>query len=478
MSLLISLPSLLTPPALFPTIPNRWRDALVSGRLVGAGDKKVVLCLLCSVLNTALAEGVRIGTSRQPHGTAAGGGFEGFKERAARLAAETARRTTNAATGAAASAFSAGSPAAGGGNEPTDEPSANRALVEACWQFLDVVLIEHAPGVPPADSSAVANQFAYYFSRLHRPGDFDLLAKGMVGLLEAGLANAPSSATTTTTATAAAAGPAASTSLLAPLAGMLSSVSSASGPATAPQRCMTETLTVLLRLVETNRKFVQHHLASENPALLVRVLVAVVASMVDWAQEGDEAKLGLVRLASIVLQTLTAQVGGGGGLPGGGAKEGLLKALNAPLEPRVVGLALATVVKRQVAAQGIETELAAAPGGGYGGGAGSSDQKVEPKTFTFSEYLVVSPFQLGVCSRAIMLTLETELNRHHPRSRFTGWSSLWISLLPLTAPRSRRCTLPSSSRSPTSRRWCANSGTKRRRDSCECGWRFRRRVGS
>ena len=379
LSLLISLPSLLTPPGLFLTIPNRWRDALVSGRVVGAGgDKKVVLCLLCSVLNTALAEGVGIGTlgggdwqqqqQQQPHHH--GSGFEGLKERAARLAAETARRTTHAATGAAASAFSAGSPAAG--NEPTDEPTARLALVEACWQFLDVVLVEHA--APAADNSnaTIANQFAYYFSRLHRSGDFDLLAKGMVGFLEAGLANP------TTTAT--------SPSLFAPLAGMLSSATGSAGPTTTTSaRCTTETLTVLLRLIETNRKFVQHHLVSENPALLVRVLVAVVASMVDWAREGEEAKLGLVRLASIVLQSLTAQVGGHGHGAGAG-KEGLLRALNAPLEPRVVGLALAAVVKRQVAAQGIETEPADA--GGYGGAA--SDQKAEAKIVTFSEYLVVS----------------------------------------------------------------------------------------
>ena len=349
----------------------------MSGRVVGAGDKKVVLCLLCSVLNTALAEGVRIGTlgggdwqqqQQQPHRH--GSGFEGLKERAANLAAETARRTTHAATGAAASAFSAGSPA--GGNEPTDEPTARLALVETCWQFLDVVLIEHAP--TSATDSPISNQFAYYFSRLHRSGDFDLLANGMVGFLEAGLANPTTTAATT------------SPSLFAPLAGILSSATGSTGPATTSARCTAETLTVLLRLIETNRKFVQHHLVSENPALLVRVLVAVVASMVGWAREGEEAKLGLVRLASIVLQSLTAQVGGGGAQGAGAGKEGMVRALNAPLEPRVVGLALAAVVKRQVAAQGIETEPADA--GGYGGA--RSDHKADVKIVTFSEYLVVS----------------------------------------------------------------------------------------
>jgi hypothetical protein len=384
---------------LFPTIPNRWRDALVSGRVVGVGggDKKVVLCLLCSVLNTALAEGVRIGNQHpqpqpQPHG-AASGGFEGLKERAARLAAETARRTTHAATGAAASTFSGGASAGGGNGEPTDELTARLALVETCWQFLDVVLVEHA--APAVDNSpTIANQFAYYFSRLHRPGDFDLLAKGMVGFLEAGLLANPT--------TAGAGLAASSSSLFAPLAGMLSSASVASGPTTAAtvtSRCTTETLAVLLRLIETNRKFVQHHLVSENPALLVRALVAVVASMVDCALEGEEAKLGLVRLASIVLQSLTAQVAGGG--HGVGGKEGLVRALNAPLEPRVIGLALAAVVKRQVAAQGIETDVADA---GYGGGGAGSDQKAEAKIVTFSEYLVVSPFLPRVVFGATLLT--------------------------------------------------------------------------
>ncbi|GAA5991447.1 hypothetical protein JCM10908_005707 [Rhodotorula pacifica] len=359
LTLPISLPSLLTPPGLFPSVPNRWREAVVSGRVVGrtpdapgggGGDKKVVLCLLCSVLNTSLAAGAAAGTSTptNPTTSATSGGFEGLRDRAARLAAETARRTTASALSAATGSTSlpGGGGAGGGYSEPTDEPTARLALVEACLQFLDVVLIEHAP-------DAETNQFAYYFARLHRAGDFELLAKGLVGFLVAALTTPTPSSTT---------------------ASLLAGVLSSSSPATAPApRCTTEAMTVLLRLIEANRKFVPS-LAAQNPALLVQLLVALQACMVNWAQEG-EPKLGMVRLASFAMQTFCAQVGALG------REDGLSRALNAPLEPRVVGIALAAVVKRQMATQGIETESERLPSG---------DLKVEQRIVTFSEYLVIS----------------------------------------------------------------------------------------
>ncbi|GAA5883269.1 hypothetical protein JCM3774_001791 [Rhodotorula dairenensis] len=373
LTLLISLPSLLTAPGLFTTTRNRWRDALVSGRVVGAGDKKVVLCLLCSVLNTALAEGIRVGHAAAPSTTATAGGLEGLKERAARLAAETARRTTDAATGRGTTT-AAYSGTAGHDATIVTPGGARLALVEACWQFLDVVLIEH-----PADDVAAAaaeNQFAYYVARLHRPADFDRLADGSVGFLVAALMTDSAAHT--------------SPSLLGSLAGAFSSSSSSttSSPtpsSAAPARCATEALVVLSRLVETNRKLVPH-LAAHDPAALVRVLVAVVACLVDWSSQGDSGLLGQVRLASIVLQTLTARVASSRSAGPDGAHDGLVRALNAPLEPRVIGPALAAIVRRQMAAQGVAGSLDAAAGS-----AGAGDSKAEtPKAVTFSEYLVIS----------------------------------------------------------------------------------------
>lgn len=382
LTLLVSLPSLLTPAGLFPTTRNRWRDALVSGRVVGrprGRDKKVVLALLCSVLNTALAEGIRAAHGVIPAAHSFAGGFEGLKERASRLAAETARRTTEAATGSGGAAR-AGLWAAGqqqqqqsGHDAGTDSPAGARvALVEACLQFLNVVLIEHQKDDDDTRSSSSENQFAYYVARLHRPADFDRLANGLVGFLVAALMTSDAAP--------------GSTGWLGSLAGALSPSSpSTAAPPSLPHtparrsvpRGATEALVVLARLVETNRKWVPH-LAAQDPALLVRVLVAVEASLVDWARDGDPNLLGPVRLASIVMQQLTARVASSASAT---AADGLVRALNAPLEPRVVGPALAAVVRRQMAEQAVAgtVEVAAAAG------------KAEPaQVVTFSEYLVVS----------------------------------------------------------------------------------------
>ncbi|POY73446.1 hypothetical protein BMF94_3383 [Rhodotorula taiwanensis] len=318
LTLLVSLPSVLTAPGLFLSTPNRWRDALVSGRVVnGNGDKKVVLCLLCSLLNTALAASSTAATravTESPTST-----FDSLRDRAARLAAETAK-TASAATGLHAA----------------DEASVKEALVDASLQLLGAVLIEHA-----SDEATVRNNlFEYYVSRLHRPADFELLANGFTGSLVAALVAVSS----------------------APGLGFGGRTFSSTSPHAL------EALTVLFRLIDSNRKFSQWLV--QTPMCLLRVMVTIEASLVEWAS--DESRVGLVRLASLAMQTLTAEVGAQ-------PSDELLRALNAPLEPRVIGPALAGVVQRQLAQQGLEAD--AAP---------LTDSKTEPRVFTFNEYLLIS----------------------------------------------------------------------------------------
>lgn len=391
LTLLISLPSLLTSPSHFPSLPNNWRESLVSGRAAGRGDKNVVLCLLCSVLNTALNAG-----AAGAAGTSAGAGVEGLRERAARLAAETAKRTT--------------APVADG----SDEASVKNALVGACLQFLDAVLIDHAP-VDGAE--AAPNQFAFYLSKLHRPSDFSFLHSGLVGLITTSLA-APS------------------TSSLFPL-GLPLPVNISSSSSTSPARTKkpagwtTEALTILWRTLDTNRKFVswlvKPHSTSEGKSRLLETLVAVEACMLDW--HPDETQIGLVRLASFIMQTISAEAASAG-LASKEAEEEVKRVLNAPLEPEVVGARLAGVVRRHVASQGIEVGEERQ---------GERNRKRETKSVSFVEYLLVrhafpSHSSLDLTRRRAQIVLHALLipsptTAAAPQSTRSSLSTLYPSLL-------------------------------------------------
>ncbi|GAA5971297.1 hypothetical protein JCM11641_008300 [Rhodosporidiobolus odoratus] len=320
LTLLISLPSLLTPPGLFSTLPNRWRDTLISGAAAGRGDRNVVLCLLCSVVNTALAP-----PTRRASGAAGGGAVEGdgLRERAARLAQEAAR--------------------AGAGQE---EEQARKELVLACLQFLGVVLAEHAPAAGSesgiVDTSSVAegqkkdkklddNLFAFYLSRLHRPADLFFLLSGLLSLLSASLA------------------PSASSSFLPLPLPSSSTTSKRTGTAN-------ESLVVLWRLLEGNKKFREYATKAEKEeggrARTMQVLVAVVACAGDW--KGEETHLGLLRLSLYLLQSLTSTISTCA-LPSlSAANPPLALLLAEPLSPELIGDRLYGVVKRQCAAEGTD----------------------------------------------------------------------------------------------------------------------------
>jgi len=147
-SLLLSLPSLLTPAHLFLSVPNRWRAALVQpGQTL---ERKVALCFLCSLLNQAFAGG-RAPPARE------GGGLGGFAVGAAGRLSEVVLRREDV----------------------------KGLLTGACLQLLGVLLIEHAPTNP--DGVSEPNAFEHALAKLHRTADFDFLLNGSFAILNQAL---------------------------------------------------------------------------------------------------------------------------------------------------------------------------------------------------------------------------------------------------------------------------------------------------
>ncbi|BGP13084.1 hypothetical protein JCM10213_000911 [Rhodosporidiobolus nylandii] len=325
LTLLISLPSLLTPPALFPTLPNRFHASLVSGASAGKGDRNVVLCLLCSVVNTAFAPPP---DEKKSLGGLAG---EGLRERAQRLAQEAAR----------AAALQ-------------EQREATEELKQTCLQFLGVVLTEHAPAASagPATASASGeagegsapspfipqtpsmkekkdakdpdNLFAFYLSRLHRASDLSFLLSGLVRHLSSSLALPPSS--------------------LLP------------GAPPAQRKSAEEALVVLWRLIEGNKKFAAFVARPDKDeggrSRALEVLVAVTAVAGEW--KGDETQLGLLRLSTFLLQTLTALLSSTSVSSLTSPAPPLTALLAEPLSEKLVGQELYAAVRRQCELQGVD----------------------------------------------------------------------------------------------------------------------------
>ncbi|GAA5861926.1 hypothetical protein JCM1840_006877 [Sporobolomyces johnsonii] len=365
LTLLVSLPSLLTPPQLFPALPNRWRDALVSGRVVA--DRNGVLCLLCSVVNTACKAAREEDALSSSGASAQAQGSTDLRGAAAKLA----------------SAATEGVAAATGGGGAEDVKS---LLVGACLQFLGVVMIDHAPAEvaaasppssadagtsastpnPPSQSPFVEpsstlpltssstpaptppaspNLFAYYLSKLHRTSDLSFLLSGLLShvytalcppsFLPLGFSLPKNPLESPSSPSSAAAG-----------GGKLKSAG-----------WTTEALTVLWRLVDGNRKFAGWLVKERDEGGSGRwseVVGLVGAVREEWRE--DETQLGLVRLASFLLQTLTAE----SALLASASPShalALKQIVNAPLTAERVGGRLAGVVKRQGAAAGVGEEV-------------------------------------------------------------------------------------------------------------------------
>ncbi|KAK4049719.1 hypothetical protein OIV83_003994 [Microbotryomycetes sp. JL201] len=303
-SLLLALPSLLTPPHLFPTLPNRWRDLLVSST-PGSGsaasstrilDRNVVLCLLCSLINTSLGSST--------------------------LLAPSAPRDEGP-RGIAASSFSLASGAAEKlGGVVLRKEDIRGLLVTTCLQVLGQLLAEHAPsGTDPTtqqsesrrssldqhplatpqikrspsylDSSkpiAQSNAFAYFISKLHRASDFDLIIRGVLSVIERTMS--------------------AKTETILPGVSLPSLPTSNSslghgGPnSQGPAGLLKEALAMLWRTIELNRKFVAYLVETDKAGELLAWLVMICLEFKD-----DEVQSGLVRMAAFMMQTISTEKG-------------------------------------------------------------------------------------------------------------------------------------------------------------------------
>ncbi|GAA6009856.1 hypothetical protein JCM11491_000841 [Sporobolomyces phaffii] len=278
---LVSLPSLLTPPHAYNSTPNRFRELLVTGQALravatavaggsaGGEEKNVILCLLCSLVNTACqaAGPPRDEDDLQDNDSASDdqGVGGGLRASATRFAVEAAKSAT--------------------GFTHIDE--ARRTLVSNCLELLSIVLIDHAP-TSSSPTASPTNLFEFYLSKLHRPLDFSFLFSGLVSHVYDALSS-PSS-------------------LLPNLTGIDPSSPSAAATKTsssASPGSSTEALTVLWRLIDRNAKFshwLVTHCRGREWAELV-ALLQVVRN--EWS--ADETQIGLVRLSSFLIQTLTAE---------------------------------------------------------------------------------------------------------------------------------------------------------------------------
>ena len=242
LNILLSLPSLTTSPQDFTTTPNRWREAFVGGTVL---PRKVTLCLLCSLLNTALAK------SEEDKSDA---GLSGIALQAAKKLGGVVLRKENL----------------------------KEILKESCWALLGILFLEHAPPVPSPTVSPTTtsipttedNKFAFFLSKLHRSTDFDFILAGLSTLFDSVITQ--------------------SQSLFPP--GPLIKIESVKKSGNA-----WEALLFLSRAIETNRKFLDFLLAGKGGAEVCAYLVAICTTF------DEPTHFDMVRFAAFILQTITAE---------------------------------------------------------------------------------------------------------------------------------------------------------------------------
>ncbi|SCV67363.1 BQ2448_6009 [Microbotryum intermedium] len=283
LNILLSLPSLVTPPHLFPTVPNRWRQAFVSSSI----DRKVVLCFLCSILNTALNAGLPppIDEAEPP--------------------------PQSPSKGKASALFGAASGAAGmigGVVMRIGAEDVRGLLMSACLQSLSILLAQHHtssldPATEDSPRQAEVNSFAYYVSKLHRTSDFELVVRGVLHVLDQAM----------------------NESALAIPRTVVGALSGATGQNTTTRRTtsvnadVTNALIVLWRMLDLNPKLWKW-MIGEKEELSSQLIVLLMAFCLEY--KDDETQLGVVRLSAFMLQSISA-------------KPGLWARWNAPVEMKL-----------------------------------------------------------------------------------------------------------------------------------------------
>lgn len=257
LNLLVALPTLVTSPLDFPVVKNRWRDAFLLGPADGGVlDRKVVLCLLCSLLNTGLATTTSTSLlSPSLPGSPMSGAFD-FGSLKSRVG-EVINTATSVAVGA--------------GREDVKE-----LLVGSCLQLLGVALVEHS--LPSPTAPEATNSFCFYLAKLHRPADLAFLLSGILAILSSALSG--------------------------PGLPSLASLPSFNSLPGAPRKthCL-EALILLTRVLELNPRFFKYVLeTAEKGGQLCRYLLGTMLHFKD-----DVAQFPLLRITSFLLQTITAE---------------------------------------------------------------------------------------------------------------------------------------------------------------------------
>ena len=240
LNILLSLPSLTTAPQDFATVPNRWRDAFINGTVL---PRKVTLCLLCSLLNTALAKG---------EAERADAGLSGIALQAAKKLGGVVLRKENL----------------------------KEILKESCWASLGILFLEHSspiPSSPGAPNTSIPanedNKFAFFLSKLHRSSDFEFIVAGLFSLFDSVLMQTQS---------------------LFPPAPLIK-IESGKKTGTA-----FEALLFLSRAMDTNRKFLDY-IITHKGAEVCAYLMAICTTF------DEPAHFDLLRLAAFLLQTITSE---------------------------------------------------------------------------------------------------------------------------------------------------------------------------
>lgn len=226
-------------------------------------EKKVILCLLCSLINTVCSQAPLQDQQELDGGgcISPGGGAEGgLRASATRFAVEAAKRSKQVTLG--------------GGQQHGLGGDVKEELIGNCLQFLSIVLIDHAtPSPSPSPSSTPEeNLFSFYFSKLHRSSDFSLLFNGLTFQIYSTLLSSSST-----------------TSILPLNFNLPNLVTDNKGVKGSSSGWIVESLTMIWRLLEGNKKFLKWILTTKNKIGELIGLVEVVRNEF----KSDESKLPL-----------------------------------------------------------------------------------------------------------------------------------------------------------------------------------------
>lgn len=253
---------------------NRWRNMLVGDSEKGEGtlERKIALCFLCSLINTAFMSSAW-SSILSPTTSPSPSLSTRFDLSTIKSTFENAIEVANIAQEKLTSAV------VGGGVRR--EGSTKSLLINQCLQLVSILLIDH--GSSFGVGTTTDNIFITSISKLHRPSDLSFLLTGFTTLIAPLLAQ----------------------SFLTDVASLGTSLSSGSASngerIGSEQEAILETIVLLARLVEVNKKFVRGLVAVGKLGELMEHLMGIILVWKD-----DASRFGLIRVIVFLIQSITA----------------------------------------------------------------------------------------------------------------------------------------------------------------------------